>query len=536
MAAAPRSRRPAGGRLPLTILPVRQRRWFRLGQATCTIALLVLSGTPGSRADEASSFRFALPPEAGAAHFEIETSRRDSHARRAGGLMEDWRDQFGFMADIAAGGVEVEIDGAFADFGRASTMESDSELFEEDIGHFERNTVNETGVTLGLSDDRLRLSSRQAWSSYDASSFAVRRRAFELRGRPDPEAQEPQAAADGRAVGHRFDAALLRSDTANLSVFGLWSEVGRNFEAFELRDDDAFGRSNRETLEVGGKLGLGPLVFEFTQSRFERLDDAEAAPEDRTEVTLSLDLNRLGTMFDGVPARLKTLAPDTVWATLGRGRIDARHGSSASDDRIEDVAFGLVWDWDGAYASLDYWDSVYDGGEQGDVAFDWIGRGGSTAFGFYDERWSMDAALGFYQADALDAFGGTRESGYDGTLTLKLKPESIPDLLASFYAGKYATVSPGFDAASGTTVVQVGTALDFSKFVTQRFPEGDLSLRLVYRFGNEYTRADPGGSERRQDHTLLLLFKLKRPVERFGDYDLGRESLDFVTPARRHFE
>jgi hypothetical protein len=245
-----------------------------------------------------------------------------------------------------------------------------------------KSTLADTRVTLGMWDDWVRWTSRQAVSNYITP------------GTPDANlGVRPGFGSDDLATSQHIDASIWKTGSMRLSVFAEYDRVGTYFEAptFAIKPQDPFSKPNSTTTVLGSAVAWGPITFTLGQRAQQSLTyDAPRAIENQISVSLSLDDLRTRS---GLPQAMSWLVPSSTYVTAGRGRVTAAMDQGVNGDTISDVSAGLSWNVGSFYATLGYWTSNYQS-----QLYPWKGYGLDGSLGFYGNQWGLDLYFDVYRS------------------------------------------------------------------------------------------------------------------------------------------
>jgi hypothetical protein len=465
---------------------------------------VAVSASPDPLRDDPLTYRLELK----SSRSDSEPEDREVHLDVA----SSWHDSVSFDGELRHGDLlKLRLEGRSFDL--SVPAEAGDFSFVEGIhSGWEQNRLSDVTFGLGLLNDRLRLTSRRASSSYSLFGNYSKRPMTKGKRRDEEEGKErllDKGTVEGTAVSHQLDAEIWRSAGLSVSTFGLYSQVDPHFESVESSDKDPFGSSNRETLVVGTSLGFGPVQLTLSRKHWHKLDRATAPEESAYEAKFGVDLPKLTSRIGGRMGEiLGTVAPKSAWVSAGRGEVESTSGPASSNDQTGDISFGLAWSWPSSYANLDFWQSRYDYRQPGSADYDWAGRGIYAGFGLSGESWNFDANFGLYRSEDQEVTIRSIDSGYDGSMSFAYHLENLPDLTASLYLGRYETDYVAYHGASLTDAWELVTAADFSKYLSSWFRDGERSLKLMYQFEGLTTRDSFDGATVQTDHTIALLFRL----------------------------
>jgi hypothetical protein len=239
----------------------------------------------------------------------------------------------------------------------------------------EKSAVTETRVTLGMWDDWVRWTSRQAVSNY-------------IKPGADPGylGQTGVGFSNG-ATSQRIETGIFKTDSMKLSVFADYARVGAYFAApdFAIKRQDPFSKPNSTTTRLGAIVEQGPFALTLEQRNQQSLaqDNAPIHVQNQIGASLNFDklLGRSGNTQDG----LSWIMPSSAWLNVGQGRMRAELSQGVNGDTTSDVSAGLSWTLGKIYANLGYWQSDYKS-----QLYPWKGLGINGSLGFHEELWGID--------------------------------------------------------------------------------------------------------------------------------------------------
>jgi hypothetical protein len=168
-----------------------------------------------------------------------------------------------------------------------------------------RSAVSDSRATLGMWDDTVRWTSRQAVSNYitpNADLGYLTRSGFGL---------------DNAATSQHLDVSIWKAGSLRVSLFGEYDRVGEFFTAptFVIKGSDAFFIPNSTATRMGGAVQQGPITFTLEQRTRQSLaqDNAPTNVENKIGVWLSFDdlLGRTGETPGGMSWLLPHLPTST---------------------------------------------------------------------------------------------------------------------------------------------------------------------------------------------------------------------------------
>jgi hypothetical protein len=244
-----------------------------------------------------------------------------------------------------------------------------------------KSTLADTRVTVGLWDDWLRLTSRQAVSNYITPGSNV---AYPVR---------PGFGSDELATSQHIDAGIWKTDSMRLSVFAEYDRVGAYFEApnFAIKPQDPFATPNSTTMRLGSAATWGPITFTLEQRTQQSLAEYNAPIKVENQIGVSLSLDDFRTRSGWIPQGLSWVVPSSTYLIVGQGRVSAALDQGVNGDVVSDVSAGLSWKFGNYYANVGYWLSNYQS-----QLYPWKGSGLDGSLGFYQGPWTVDLYFDVY--------------------------------------------------------------------------------------------------------------------------------------------
>jgi hypothetical protein len=239
----------------------------------------------------------------------------------------------------------------------------------------EKGAVMDARVTLGVWDDWVRLTSRQATSSYitpgtDLGYFRQTGLGFE-----------------NAATSQRIETAVWKADSMRLSVFADYARVGAYFMAPEsaIKRQDPFSKPNSTTTRFGGTVEQGPITFTLEQRAQRSLAQENAPVLVQNQIGVSLSFDEMLGRSDRTHEGISWVVPSAVWFNVGQGRMRASLSQGVAGDTTSDVSAGLSWNLGKIYANLGYWQSEYQS-----QLYPWKGSGINGSLGLHEGQWGID--------------------------------------------------------------------------------------------------------------------------------------------------
>jgi hypothetical protein len=443
-------------------------------------------------------------PSSGVADYrlELKASQRDpeqmanQHTARSDLITVNAEVSYGKLAKLRAEGNLSEFGAPTEDEGFA--LDKDFTFMNGASRDWEANRVNDVQLKAALLDDRLRITSRRASSSYGPLALSSRRSMADLE--PDRDVFAIHRTAEGEAFLHRLDADIRRSEDLNISVFGLYSKIDADYEYIDASSGDPFGKSDRESRKFGTTVRWNPIEVTLAREHARKLNGPEEA---LYEATISVDLDTLWSRFgSGDGEGLWALAPSSTWANVAQGEV-----GSGTGDRTSNVSLGLSWDRPDFYASVDVWDYRYDSGAG---TYDWAGSGGYAGFGANGERWSVDAGIGMYRAENKETISRSSDFGFDKNFSFSHRAENLPDLSVGFFSGHYRTDYLAYGGGGNTALSHFNLTLDFTKYLPAPAVEADgQRLKFMYRYEGLAVDDSFAGKAGEGGHSVGFFYRMR---------------------------
>ena len=330
-----------------------------------------------------SDFQNAGPRSADAFELQLEAQTKQDLFSEKSSFKGQARDSIAWL--------NVKLEGGVWDLnpaGMGSLMSSDwvkSDPFRRDLNEVPivKSTLTDTRVTVGLWDDWIRLTSRQAVSNYIAPGTNV--------GYP----VRPGFGPDEVAMSQHIDADIWKTASMRLSVFAEYDRVGAYFEApkFAIKPQDPFAAPNSTTMRLGSAATWGPITFTLEQRTQQSLAEYNAPIKVENQIGLSLSLDELRTRTGWIPQGMSWMVPSSTYLIVGRGRVSAARDQGVNGDTISDVSAGLSWNVGSYYANIGYWMSNYQS-----QLYPWKGSGLDGSIGFYEGQWAVDLYFDVYRS------------------------------------------------------------------------------------------------------------------------------------------
>ena len=443
------------------------------------------------------------------------------------GLHEERRHTFSAHGEVGYGElIDLKMRSDFVDCWQFGEGEYGEFAFATAGDAWQENKVGETEITLSAFNNRLRFTSRRAWSRYSASTSYLEN----LTGNEDHQRGRFMGHQDvsGTALRYRSEADLWNGRQGNLSIFAQYSKVDLFFESLKLAkeleerggnvDADPFITPNEESVRFGTMVGLGPIDVTLYRDSVREIEGAHWDEALRNAASVRIDLEDLrnggGEAFQ---TSLSAFTPDSVWTGLAKSEIDFSGDARGFVDATSDVSFGASWSWRSGYADVGFWRSFYDGRGVGTHDYYWAGHGADVSFGFYGRNWNVDTSFGLNRSENLETVDQSIDKVLEGRLRVTLRPKTLPNLSGGLSVGRYGTDYFAYEGgylayaeASRTDTWELDAALDFSKSLPGRNSRARPRLKVLYGFGSatpaHHAFTSTGGDT---DHTFGFLFQLK---------------------------
>ena len=277
---------------------------------------------------------------------------------------------------LNAGWLSIKVDGSVLDLNptRADALTADGFKMLEPV-QMEKSAVTDTRVTLGVWDDWVRWTSRQAVSNYITP------------GTDPGYLRQTGVGFDNGATSQRIETGILKTDSMRLSLFADYARVGAYFEApnFAIKRQDSFSKPNSTTTQLGGTVERGPFTFTLAQRTQQSLAQDNAPIEVQNQIGVSLSFDQLLGRSGGILGGMSWVVPSSAYLNVGQGRMRASLSQGVNGDTTSDVSAGLSWNLGKIYANLGYWQSDYQS-----QLYPWKGSGINGSLGFYEGPWGID--------------------------------------------------------------------------------------------------------------------------------------------------
>jgi hypothetical protein len=325
----------------------------------------------------------AGPQSAYAFELQLETKTGQDQSSEKTSFKGQAHDSIGWLSVKLEGGVwDMDPSGLGA---LASPDWINSDPFRVNLNDVPpvKSTLADTRVTLGMWDDWVRWTSRQAVSNYVT---------------PGPDVGylvRPGFGLDDAATSQHIDAGIWKTGSMRLSVFAEYDRVGAYFEApkFAIKPQDPFATPNSTTTRLGSSIAWGPITFTLEQRAQQSLAQYNAPITTENQIGVSLNLEDLQARSDWIPQNASWLMPSSMYLTVGQGRVRATLDQGVNGDTTSDVSAGLTWKRGNIYANVGYWLSNYDS-----QLYPWKGSGLNGSLGFYEGQWNVGLYFDVYRS------------------------------------------------------------------------------------------------------------------------------------------
>jgi hypothetical protein len=277
-----------------------------------------------------------------------------------------------------SGWFSVKLDGSVLDLNptRVDALTAYGFKMLEPV-QMEKSTVTETRVTLGMWDDWVRWTSRQAVSNY-------------VKPGDHGYLGQTEVGFNNGATSQHFETGIFKTDSMKLSVFADYARVGAYFAApdFAIKRQDPFSKPNSTTTRLGAIVEQGPFTFTLEQRNQRSLAQDNAPIHVQNQIGASLNFDKLLGRSYNAQDGMSWIMPSSAWLNVGQGRMRAELSQGVNGDTTSDVSAGVSWTLGKIYASLGYWQSDYKS-----QLYPWKGLGINGSVGFHEGLWGIDIYL-----------------------------------------------------------------------------------------------------------------------------------------------
>jgi hypothetical protein len=282
------------------------------------------------------------------------------------------------------------------------SVKVDGRMFDLDPGAYGqpaqvgRTALTDTRVTLGVWDDWVRWTSREAFSNYVTPGAAF------------GNLTRTGVGFNDAATSQRIESAIWKTDAMRLSLFAEYARVGEYFEApnFIIKREDPFSIPNSTTTRLGGVVQQGPITFTLEQRTQQSLAQDNAPIKVENQVAVSLSLHELWGRSGWIPEGISWVIPSSIDLSVGQGRMRASLDQGVNGDTTSDVSTGLSWNLGKFYAYFGYWQSDYQS-----QLYPWKGSGIDGSLGFYEGQWAIDFYFDVSRSVTSSALAGYALAG-----------------------------------------------------------------------------------------------------------------------------
>jgi hypothetical protein len=325
----------------------------------------------------------AGPRTAAAFELQLQTETKQETSSEKTSFKGQAHDSIGWLSVKLEGGVwDMDPSGLGA---LASPDWINSDPFRMNLSEVPvvKSTLADTNVTVGLWDDWVRWTSRQAASNYITPGTDV---GYLVR---------PGFGLDDAATSQHIDAGIWKTGSMRLSVFAEYDRVGAYFEAphFAIKPQDPFATPNSTTTRLGSSLEWGPVTFTLEQRAQQSLAQYNAPITTENQIGVWLNLDDLRGRSDWIPQNASWLMPSSMYLNVGQGKVRATLDQGVNGDTTSDVSAGLAWKRGNVYANVGYWLSNYDS-----QLYPWKGSGLNGSLGFYEGQWNVGLYFDVYRS------------------------------------------------------------------------------------------------------------------------------------------
>jgi hypothetical protein len=330
-----------------------------------------------------SDLQNAGPRTAAAFELQLQTETKQDTSSEKTSFKGQVHDSVGWLSVKLEGGVwNIDRSGLGA-LASPDSMTSGSFSLGLNEVPIVKSTLADTRVTLGMWDDWVRWTSRQAVSNYITpgtdAGYLVR----------------PGFGLDDAATSQHIDAGIWKTGSMRLSVFAEYDRVGAYFEAphIAIKPDDPFSTPNSTTTRLGSSIEWGPVTFTLEQRAQQSLAQYNAPITTENQIGVWLNLDDLRGRSEWTPQNASWLMPSSMYLNVGQGRVRATLDQGVNGDTASDVSAGFAWKRGNTYANLGYWTSNYQS-----QLYPWKGYGLDGSIGFYEGQWNVGLYFDVYRS------------------------------------------------------------------------------------------------------------------------------------------
>jgi hypothetical protein len=314
------------------------------------------------------------------------------------GKTGSFSDKNSFKSQVGdpAGWLTVKLDGTVWDMHVLSAAPSYDPLMFKSVSlmaepaplewnHIPAEQLADIRATVGMWDDRVRWTSRQAVSSYITTPGTS----------PGTNTAYLMRSFDNAASSQRLDTTIWKAGSTWLLLFAEYDQVGANFQApnVAIKPQDPFSTSNSMTTRLGGAFQQGPITLTLEQRTRQSLAQDNAPTKLENLVGISLGFDELWGRSRWIPEGIAWTVPTSAYVTVGQGRVRAALNQGVNGDTMSDVSAGFLWGRNKVFASLGYWRSDYQS-----ELYPWRGLGIDGSVGYHVDRWAIDLYFDVYNS------------------------------------------------------------------------------------------------------------------------------------------
>jgi hypothetical protein len=330
-----------------------------------------------------SDLQNAGPRTAAAFELQLQTETKQDQNSEKTSFKGQAHDPLGWLSIKLEGGAwDIDSSGLGA-LASPDRMTSDSFQLGLNEVPIVKSTLADTRVTVGMWDDWVRWTSRQAVSNYITPGSDV---GYLVR---------PGFGLDDAATSQHIDAGIWKTGSMRLSVFAEYDRVGAYFEAphFAIKPQDPFATPNSTTTRLGSSLEWGPVTFSLEQRAQQSLAQYNAPITTENQIGLWLNLDDLRGRSEWIPQNASWLMPSSVYLTVGQGKVSAALDQGVNGDTTSDVTTGISWNVGKFYTNVGYWTSNYQS-----QLYPWKGSGLNASLGLYEGQWKVSLYFDVYRS------------------------------------------------------------------------------------------------------------------------------------------
>ncbi len=370
----------------------------------------------------------------------------------------------------------------------------------------ETNDLLGAGADLRLLGGRMTVSSDISWSDYENPAeldFSV----SDVGG-----AVVDVGVLEGVARRHRLDATLWDRDGVQVSAYGEYQRVDRNFRSVE-----SYLASDRRTVELGGAALLNALELNVNYSRFDtNIDDLPgllATRESTVDTTLSLHLDQIrGPAASENPATLARAIPSSVTLSASRWRVEGTNGAEllaipglffpiefVPDDETETWSVSLAWEGDGYSTGLAFYRTRNDSEVVGSEDADSVEQTVEISHSLSGELVSTSASLVLSRLKNEAFASRSHDTQIMPTVDVGIHAPRWPDVDIHADASWLKSRVKAPDSNSLDQSYRLLATLDFSKFLPRLARDRRVYLKTSFLYQRGTSRSPFGGKFQQRD-------------------------------------